>query len=196
MDNAFPEPQAIVLIDLQRDLVEKDGVLHEWASSVVATAADACARARAAGLPIIWVTVERHPSYRDAALSARQSSAPRRLVGGTDGVGVADPLAQSENDFFVIKRRVNAFHGTHLQQLLSNLDVTTLAIGGVFTEMAVESTVRTAADLDLTCVVLADACGSPNATLHENSIAGSLPRFGVVTSVTHAFQRAALSASA
>lgn len=58
--------------------------------------------------------------------------------------------------------RMSAFNGTSLDIMLRNLGVTHVVVVGVWTNMAVEHTVRDAADLGYAVTIVSDATSSIN----------------------------------
>lgn len=82
----------------------------------------------------------------------------------------------------VIKHTPGAFHGTGLEALLEELEVTEVAIGGFMTHMCCESTAREAAARGMRVLVLEDATATrdvkapdgttiPHHQLHRMSLA-------------------------
>jgi len=80
----------------------------------------------------------------------------------------------------VQKVGVSAFTGTRLDQLLRNAGVSEVLVGGAFTHMVVESTVRDGFDLGYRMVVAEDACLAPAAAPHKNSLTTGIPNFAIV----------------
>jgi nicotinamidase-related amidase len=184
-----PGRAAVLAIDFERDiLVGDDGRLHDWAVPVVDGAARLVAWARELDIPTVWVTVERRADYADAGTSATDANQagarrmPRRLVAGTAGVDIVDGLQAAESDYRVTKPRVSAYYATALEVYLRRLGVKTLLVGGVYTHMGVESTVRSAYDHDYDTIVVSDACGAPSQTLHEHAIGRVFPLIAMVRS--------------
>src|SRR5262245_5655229 len=170
---------ALLLLDFQRDILLDDrGDVHAWAADAVPLAKALLSWARRSEVPVIWTRVVRRPDYRDA----RPSKSDRRtLVAGTKGAALVPQLTPEPDDFEVVKPRVSAFYGTNLDGCLRRLKTLTLVVCGVYTHMAVESTVRDAYDRDLDSIVVSDACASPRRALHENAISLTLPLMADVT---------------
>ncbi|CAJ2501823.1 Uu.00g046760.m01.CDS01 [Anthostomella pinea] len=142
--------------------------------------------ARAAGVPVIQVTVSFRDSYADA--SPRNISGAR--VRAADAYKESDPAVAlhtamsfvAETDIRVTKRRVSAFHGTDLEVVLKSLGVGKIVIAGVATSGAVLSTVRQAADMDYEIVVLEDLCADSKRDVHEVLVGQLFPKQGTVMS--------------
>jgi hypothetical protein len=86
-------------------------------------------------------------------------------LASADAFSASDPaarvhpgIAPEPQDMVVTKRRVSAFAGSDLDVLLRGLGADTLVLSGIATSGVVLSTLRQAADLDYSLVVLADGC--------------------------------------
>ncbi|MBO9708298.1 MAG: cysteine hydrolase [Caulobacter sp.] len=172
---------AVLLMDFQPGII---GALPNN-DKLVATAADVLARARAAGLPVIFIRVAFRPGHpeisnRNQMFSAIKKAGRMQL---TDPASEVDPrLAPLDSEFVVIKHRVGAFYGTELQPILSALDVDTLVLLGVATGGVVLSTVRAAADQDYRLLVVRDGCADADPQIHETLMDKVFPRQAQVVS--------------
>ena len=185
-----PSTAALLLIDLQ---------VHfgRAATGLAPRLARLAAAARAAGVPVIW-TQHGHP---DPAADAAASNLVRwwgpgdsikigspgwRLVGGLGVDEGGGDIVLSE------KRTYDAFHGTRLAALLSATGRSALVVGGVLTELCVETTARAAFVRGVDVVVLGDGCGSADPARHAASLA--VLGFGFATVATCAEVEAAWAA--
>ena len=155
---------ALLVLDLQRDVLEADGLFARNGFAVVAAPVIVAAvirvaeASRARGVPVFAskFTVFTSPSGRPlggepliAALPflAREGFRPgdpgRELVAGLPAP-----------DYTLAKPRFSAFHGTSLELLLSAREIRTLILTGVVS--AVEATARDAILRNFTAVVLED----------------------------------------
>jgi nicotinamidase-related amidase len=87
------------------------------------------------------------------------------------------------NDLIVKKRQWGAFYGTDLEQHLRRRGIRTIVIGGIATNIGVESTARAAFDHGYEVVFAEDAMSSLSAEVHEFPIKNIFPRMGRVRSV-------------
>jgi nicotinamidase-related amidase len=194
---------ALVLLDLQKGIVQSDRIKFEdpeTPKKVLAAAESLRSAARAAGVPVIQVGVIR-PRARGAydairtANAIKAGKAPRdnlALAAGTDDVGFA--LAPHPDEEIVHKVGVSAFQGTRLDALLRNAGVQDVVVGGAFTHMVVESTVRQGFDLGYRMTVVEDLCCAPAPGPHNAALAGGIANFAVVVKSADAvalFQRGA-----
>ena len=153
---------ALLLVDLQRDLLHEDGALVRAGFSAVnrdeaAQLVDACrelaASVRRAGRPVVWVTTELRADFADSAMAQprldRMRAAGTFLTQGTWGAGLMDGLAPEPSDHVVVKKGHGAFPNTHLDRLLSNLGVSQCIVAGGGMEDSIAETARTGGILGL-----------------------------------------------
>src|SRR5229473_2367600 len=171
MDRIDPKAAALVIQDLQNDVIIEGGAFadsgapaHATAQNVVANVrglADAglAARVGEAGVPVIhvWYIVEQGaPGLKQNAPLFAGVKDANALVRGTWGAAPAEGLEPQEGDHIVEKMRMNAFYDTKLDILLRGLGVETLIITGAWTNMSIEHTARHAADAGYRAVVASD----------------------------------------
>ena len=186
-----PKRTALVIQDLQNDVISEGGAFAESGSpahakeqNVVANVADLAAACRAKGVPVIhvWYVVE--PGAPGLALNAplfngvKDASA---MVRGTWGAAPVDGLEPQPGDFVVEKTRMSGWQGTNLQNLLMGLGRDTVIVSGAWTNMSVEHSARTGADMGYNMVVPEDGCSTMNADWHNASINYRAPNVCVVT---------------
>jgi gluconolactonase len=166
MDRIDPKSAALVIQDLQNDVIIEGGAFadsgapaHATSQNVVENVKGLAEAARQAGVPVIhvWYIVE------DGSVGLKQNAplfegvkGANALVRGTWGAAPADGLEPKEGDHVVEKMRMNAFYETRLDILLRGLGVETLIITGAWTNMSVEHTARHAADAGYRAVVASD----------------------------------------
>jgi ureidoacrylate peracid hydrolase len=96
----------------------------------------------------------------------------------------------------VRKHRLSAFFGTDLQNVLRHLEVRSLLLTGVYTEVCVESTARDAYFLDYYVVLVSDCCGTTREEFHRSALERCERNFGIVASgdaISEAWQRMSLA---
>ena len=132
------------------------------------------------------------------ANAVKAGKAPRdilSLAAGSDDVAFA--LAPYPDEEVVHKVGVSAFQSTRLDTLLRNAGVQDVVVGGAFTHMVVESTVRQGFDLGYRMTVVEDLCCAPAPGPHNAALAGGIPNFAVVVKSADAialFQRGSRAA--
>jgi len=186
-----PKRTALVIQDLQNDVISEGGAFAESGSpahakeqNVVANVADLAAACRAKGVPVIhvWYIVE--PGAPGLALNAPLFNGVKdanAMVRGTWGAAPADGIEPQEGDLIVEKTRMSGWQGTNLQNLLMGLGRDTVIVTGAWTNMSVEHSARTGADMGYNMVVPEDGCSTMNAEWHDASINYALQNVCVVT---------------
>ena len=166
MDRIDPKSAAMIIQDLQNDVIIEGGAFadsgapaHATAQNVVGNVADLAAACRAAGVPVIhvWYIVE------PGAVGLKQNAPlfqgvkdANALVRGTWGAAPVDGLEPQNGDHVVEKMRMNGFYETRLDILLRGLGVENLIISGAWTNMSIEHTARHAADAGYRAIVASD----------------------------------------
>ena len=183
--------QALLILDLQNEMVDPDGKIgcHGLARvveqrSVLARAAAAIDRARSGNVPVVHVRLGFRADYADALSVAPRIDklkASGAAILGTWGTEFPALIAPREDELVVTKQCVNPFYNTGLMNWLLARGIRRISIGGVVTNLVVESTARAADDAGLAVTVLEDLCAAPNPDWHEFAIRNTLPLFGTVT---------------
>ena len=161
---------ALVVIDMQTILFDPEPAEAE---AVVARVNALAARARLAGVPVVWVQHE---------------TATGDLVADTPGWQLHPGLVTESSDLSVRKTMSDAFLRTPLHELLTARDVRHVTVCGYSSEFCVDSSVRGAASRGYAVTLAADAHTShdkPHATglqirLHENETLRNISSFHVV----------------
>ena len=155
---------AVLIMDYQNEIVgmlpeNVQGPLMDRASTILK-------KAREAYLPIIYIVVRFREGYPEISSHNKLFSSLKdsgRLREGTSGSKIHDRVAPQPEDIIVTKRRVGAFSTTDLDTLLRAKNINTLILFGISTSGVVLSTIRWAADLDYSLIVVSDACADRDA---------------------------------
>lgn len=188
-DSGSATKNALLVMDVQRGIVERYG---DGAQAFLDRLAVVIDTARAAGIPVIYVTIrfrEGHPdvSPRNRAFSAL--AAGRTFVEGTPASEIHLRVAPHEGDIVVTKRRVGAFTGSDLEVVLRSLGIETIILSGIATSGVVLSTVRAAADMDYRIVVLSDCTVDSDEEVHRVLTTKVFPRQAEVMTSTEWIER-------
>jgi nicotinamidase-related amidase len=105
----------------------------------------------------------------------------KAMLAGSPEAEIVTDLAPVEGEPVVDKGCVNPFIGTPLRDVLAAEGITHVVLGGVATNLVVESTARHASDTGLQVTVVEDMCASFNPTAHDFAFQNILPMFGTVT---------------
>jgi len=168
---------ALLIIDMQRDFLEPGGFGALLGNDVsllrhtIAPCRALLAAARRAGLTIIHTREGHRADLTDApAAKLRRGHLEigigdpgpmgRVLVRGEPGHEIIPELAPEPGEPVIDKPGKGAFYATDLELILKDLDIATLIVCGVTTEVCVHTTVRQANDRGFECLVPADCVGS------------------------------------
>jgi len=159
---------AVLIMDYQNDIldrlpVEKQDILLDNAIRVLS-------ESRKNGLPVIYVVVRFREGYPEICHRNKMFSTikgAKRLIENTPGAEINSRVAPMPDEVMVTKRRVGAFSTTDLEAILRAKGITSLVLFGVSTSGVVLSTVRWAADMDYSLVVISDACADQDDEVHR-----------------------------
>ncbi|MEJ2802142.1 cysteine hydrolase family protein [Comamonadaceae bacterium PP-2] len=161
--------QALRVIDVQRALFDVVPRPHE--GHVVVDRINALSRrARAAGVPVIWI----------------QHEDSRSLPFESDGWQLAQGVELAAPDLRIRKRTPDSFLNTGLNELLAEHKIGSIVVAGYASEFCVDTTVRRAAALGYPVVIASDAHTThdkPHATgeqirSHHNATLPGITSFG------------------
>jgi ureidoacrylate peracid hydrolase len=181
MTAALPGKHAFVVVDMQNDYCNPTGVYPRHGlncfdmASVVATTAAAVTSCKTREIPVIYLRMAWNTDSRgfpiDAGLIIEQSRPFIRTEGLRRGTWGSEVLAEMPPpDYVIEKTRYSGFHNTALEALLRGLQVDTIYLAGVITNMCVEATARDAFHRDFRFVVLSDCVSGFNRKLHDASL--------------------------
>lgn len=168
-----PKTTALVLIDLQQGILGYP--LTPVSSADLVTQGKALAEQfRKAGAPVVLVNVAWAADFADA-LHAPVDYSTHPEGGLPAGFDIlADGLA-APGDILITKRQWGAFTGTELDLQLRRRGVRTIVLGGVSTNMGVESTARQAWELNYEVVIARQATTGIDAGMHEFAMSRIFP---------------------
>lgn len=163
-----PARTALLIMDYENDIV---GMLPEDArTAMVEKAGVVLKEARQAKIPVIYVAVRFRSGYPEVNPQNKLFSSLKesgRLLEGTPGADVDPRVAPQPGDIVVTKRRVGAFSTTDLETILRSHNISRLVLFGISTSGVVLSTVRWAADMDYSLVVVSDLCADRDPEVHR-----------------------------
>ena len=163
---------ALLVIDMQHDFMDLDaGCYNIGAEHTVAPTMAVINAMRAASLPIIWTMEAHRPNGIDKGLENHPDCAfAPHTVEGTRGIEIVEELAPGPTDLVLSKRRYNCFLGTELELLLKNLNIDTLVVAGVSSDVCVHWTVGEAFQRDYHVRVLEDCVAGTSYEDHNASL--------------------------
>jgi nicotinamidase-related amidase len=140
---SIPDHAAILVIDVQAGLFRAEPAAFE-AETVVARINEVTAKARKAGVPVIFIQHDGEPNGD-------------YVVPFTEGWKLHPDLVVHPGDLVIRKTTCDAFCGTALEAELRSRGITTLLLMGYATDFCVDTTLRNAVSKDFGIIVVADA---------------------------------------
>ncbi len=171
---------ALVLIDLQRGIVARDLKPHT-SKDVVERCARLAQAMRAAGGTVVYVHVLMNEIARPAGdRPMMPPNAPPPPPEASELVPEAG--YQPGTDVLIAKRQWGAFTATNLDQALRRRGVKTIVMGGIATNIGVESTARSAIEYGYQLVFAEDAMSTMSAEMQAFAVGTIFPMMGFVRS--------------
>jgi ureidoacrylate peracid hydrolase len=186
---------AVIVVDVQNDFVHPDGKVgregHDMAplSDAIRAINRLVERAREASVPVVYVRVTHSPSVDNAAYRARYATRGMAVddllcAEGSWGADFHPDLAvPASGDLIVTKHAYNGFAVAELPAHLETLDVDTVIVTGVVTELCVMGTVAGAFENGYHVVVPREAAGSVDAAAADAALKLIAGFYGIVASV-------------
>ena len=172
-----PVSTAVVLIDLQQGITGLKLAPHA-SVDVVRRGRQLADTFREHGATIVYVRVLMNE------MANLPVDAPSRPPGAPppspEAMELVPEAGFRPGDLLVAKRQWGAFYGTDLDQHLRRRRITTIVLGGIATNIGVESTARAAHERAYELVLAEDAMTSLSAEAHAFSIQTIFPRLGRV----------------
>lgn len=175
-----PKETALVLIDLEHGIVSRDTKPYA-AKEIVSKGATLAEAMRRAGGTVVYVHVLLHEIAHppvDMPTSQPGSAPPPAAMSEL----VPEAGYQAGTDVLITKRQWDAFTATNLDQALRRRGIQTIILGGIATNMGVESTARAAQGLGYHLVFAEDAMTSMSVEMHTFATEQIFPRLGYVRS--------------
>ena len=171
---------ALLVVDLQNAFCRPEGSFARRGLEIegIAQVVDRCRslveHAERSGWLVVVTRLVYPPDYRDAGLLVDRNPEIRTLGAYREGSFDAELVAELQpfagNALVIRKSRYDPFCRTRLEAELRAREVGELVVCGVTTNVCVESTVRSAHDLDFPVRIVEDAMASYDRALHLASI--------------------------
>jgi nicotinamidase-related amidase len=172
-----PAHTALVVIDMQRDFIERGGFGDSLGNDVARLEAIIPDTARLVALfreqrwPIVHTREAHLPDLSDCPPSKIRRGNPtlhigepgamgRLLVRGEPGSQIVDALRPLDGEIVLDKPGKGMFWATGLHELLQRLGITHLVFAGVTTEVCVQTSMREANDRGYECLLIEEATES------------------------------------
>jgi ureidoacrylate peracid hydrolase len=170
---------AVIVVDMLNDFCKPGGamVLPGY-ETLVAPQRRVIDAARVAGAPVVFLLDTHRRGMRHEREFAKRTP---HCLEGSWGAQVIDDLGARDDDIYVTKRRYSGFFNTDLDLTLKDMQVDTLIVVGVVTNICVRSTVHDAFFLGYTVAVPEDCVAATGPREQESSLYDIATHFGVVT---------------
>lgn len=166
--------KAIIVIDMQNDFVEPEGVLCvAGAKPTIPAIRELLDYGRANGWKVVYIVREHRPSGLDVdepRVPLFTDGKPGYCVPGTWGAEIVDGIKPAEGDLVVAKFRNSAFFNTQLDLILRRLGVSTVILAGTQYPNCVRGTANDAMSYNYETVVCTDACSAKTPEVAEANI--------------------------
>ena len=174
-----PRRTAVVVVDMSNDFCKDGGLMVlPGAERLYAPQRAVIDATRSAGGVVVFVCdSHRHGMRREREFMKRTP----HCWADTWGSAVVDELAPRVDDHIVLKRRYSGFFQTDLDLTLKDMEVDTLIMMGVVTNICVRSTVHDAFFLGYRVVVPQDCVAATGPREQESSLYDIGTHFGVVS---------------
>ncbi|MGA2779976.1 MAG: hydrolase [Steroidobacteraceae bacterium] len=172
-----PTSSALVLIDLQKGILG-NALAPISGPELLARGQALAERFRVARATVVLVHVAFSADAGDVLRQRVDQAAPIPVGGFPAAWSEFPPGLMQPSDLAITKRQWGAFHGTELDLQLRRRGIRTIVLGGVSTQIGVESTARQAYEHGYELLLVKDAMASSVAEGHEMSIKHILPRLG------------------
>jgi len=157
---------ALLILDLISDYQYPDAdAIVPGAKRIARTIANLKARARRAGVPVIYVNDTRGHWESDQAKFIE-----RCVNASKDAAEIVHTLLPTPEDYFLFKPRHSAFYATSLTELLSQLNISSLLLTGLTTHQCVLFTAVDAHVRRYEVMIASDCVAAPEAAETRNAL--------------------------
>jgi ureidoacrylate peracid hydrolase len=174
-----PRRTAVLVIDMLNDFCKRGGamVLPGY-ETLLAPQRAIIGAARQTGAVVVFVIDSHRQNLRRDREFLKRTP---HCIEGSWGAEVIEDLEPRADDLYVIKRRYSAFFNTDLDVTLRDLEIETVIVMGVVTNICVRSTVHDAFFHGYQVVVPEDTVAATSPREQESSLWDIATHFGVVS---------------
>lgn len=176
-----PTSRALLVMDMQNALVQRLA-----SPELVARIERSVAHARDNNILPIFVRVafrDGHPEIVRSNPGFAGAAATGGFTESSNDTQIHGGVGYRPDDVVVTKRRVGAFSGSDLSEILRGHGAKELIMCGVATSGVILSTIRLASDLDYGLKVLSDGCADGDAEVHDLLMTRVFPKQASVVTV-------------
>ena len=188
---------ALVVVDMQRDFLEPGGFGESLGNDVqklrdiIPNISNLMRIFREASLCIVHTKEGHKPDLSDCP---KQKLRPaknglaigdpgpmgRLLISGEPGNDFISEVSPSKGEIVITKPGKGAFYRTRLDEILRDLEISTLLFTGITTEVCVQTSMREAADRGFQTLIVNDATASYFDEFHSSTIDMMTSQGGIV----------------
>ena len=173
------ESTAILVVDMLNDFLKPGGkMVLDTGKVIIEPSSRLIERARNNRIPIVYVNDSHRPGLRQDREFKKRAE---HCIEGTWGAEVIRELKPQEGDFVVKKRRFSGFYETDLDLTLKDLEIDTVVIIGVVTNICVRSTIHDAFFRGYKVIIPRDCVMATGEREQESSLYDIETHFGEVT---------------
>ena len=186
-----PSHTALLVIDMQNDFCAEGGYVNRhWhidmadSDALAGEIMQLVKAARQQGVMVIWVrAVYDNELISDAHLARvlQQAHSDTVCSEGSWGAEFFPGIEPASDETIITKHRYSAFHGTDLDGVLTQKNISTLIITGVSTHICVDSTLRAAFFEGYHVVIPRDCVSAGDPQAQEVTLATVESSFGFVS---------------
>jgi nicotinamidase-related amidase len=165
-----PGRTALVIVDMQRAFVADSPIAAPGGAAVAERLNRLAAACRQSGIPVIWT---RHVVRPDGSNVGLLGEMVPPVAGGiidedAPTAALHELMDVREGDIIVDKPRFGSFYGTDLEVILRSSGIDTIILGGINTNVCVDTTAREAAVREFRVLFLSD--GTANFDLPDGGL--------------------------
>ncbi len=184
-----PLRTALLLVDMQNDFVDDEGVFvkqwgktNHWIKPIIPWCQKLLGVARQSGVTVVHLRVI-NDLLRNPVSWHHFWGPPACAIEGTWGAELIDELQPAGDEPVITKYTYDGFVGTPLDSLLKKLSVTTLVLAGVDSDVCVRDTAAHGFALGYVPVFAREALAADNELAHAGALQSLAEHYGQVASV-------------
>ena len=161
---------ALVIVDMQRAFVTDSPIAAPAGATVAERLNRLAAACRRSGIPVIWTRHVVRPGGSNVGLLGELIPPVAAGIIDEDAPSAAlhELMDVREGDIIVDKPRFGSFYGTDLEVILRSSGIDTIILGGINTNVCVDTTAREAAVREFRVLFLSD--GTANFDLPDGGL--------------------------
>jgi maleamate amidohydrolase len=180
-DLGFGKRPALLIVDFVMAYLEPSSPLYAGIENELKVNERLLAAARKAGIPVIFTNVVYAPGGKNGGHFYRKVKALKAFDEGSPLGDFAPSLQPLPDEVVVTKQYASAFFGTSLVATLVSQGVDSVFITGLSTSGCVRATALDTLQHGFIPIVVRDACGDRQASIHEANLFDLQAKYADVT---------------